>query len=208
MFQLCCFLSPTPIFSATRIVTVLFYISNNHYSTFALFQPLSFSSACWRNQPPRVRATISDEDDLETIRVRAEKFKKVVDDALKDRLDAAGFVQRLREAGATGIEAKGYADQFVQRVNETLDERIPHSIDAKDGEDRALAVLNWFISTLKDQYTFRNESMGSEKKSLNPVLGELFYGNWPDKNGRGLTELLVEQVSHHPPIALRHREQA
>ncbi|EDR09428.1 uncharacterized protein LACBIDRAFT_319010 [Laccaria bicolor S238N-H82] len=72
--------------------------------------------------------------------------------------------------------------------------------DAKDGEDRTLAVLNWFISTLKDQYTSRNESMGSEKKPLNPVLGELFYGNWPDKNDRGLTELLVEQVSHHPPI--------
>jgi len=42
--------------------------------------------------------------------------------------------------------------------------------------------------------------MGSEKKPLNPVLGELFYGHWPDKNGRGKTNLLVEQVSHHPPI--------
>jgi hypothetical protein len=42
--------------------------------------------------------------------------------------------------------------------------------------------------------------MGSEKKPLNPVLGELFYGHWPDKNGRGQTNLLVEQVSHHPPI--------
>ena len=28
----------------------------------------------------------------------------------------------------------------------------------------------------------------------------LFHGIWPDKNGRGFTELLVEQVSHHPPI--------
>ena len=28
----------------------------------------------------------------------------------------------------------------------------------------------------------------------------LFYGHWPDKNGRGLTTLIVEQVSHHPPI--------
>jgi hypothetical protein len=35
---------------------------------------------------------------------------------------------------------------------------------------------------------------------LNPVLGEVFYGTWPDTNGRGVTELLVEQVSHHPPI--------
>ena len=37
-------------------------------------------------------------------------------------------------------------------------------------------------------------------RPLNPVLGELFYGNWPDKGGRGRTTLLVEQVSHHPPI--------
>jgi hypothetical protein len=28
----------------------------------------------------------------------------------------------------------------------------------------------------------------------------LFYGKWPDLNGRGQTDLLVEQVSHHPPI--------
>lgn len=42
--------------------------------------------------------------------------------------------------------------------------------------------------------------MGSEKKPLNPVLGELFYGNWPDKNDRGETVLVSEQVSHHPPI--------
>jgi len=67
-------------------------------------------------------------------------------------------------------------------------------------EDRARRVLKWFISTLKGQYTSRNETMGSEKKPLNPVLGELFYGHWPDRNGRGLTTLIVEQVSHHPPI--------
>jgi len=71
---------------------------------------------------------------------------------------------------------------------------------AKPGEERALIVLKWFISTLKGQYTSRNESMGSEKKPFNPVLGELFYGYWPDKDGRGRTDLLVEQVSHHPPI--------
>lgn len=72
--------------------------------------------------------------------------------------------------------------------------------DGKTPEERSLAVLKWFISTLKGQYTSRNESMGSEKKPLNPVLGELFYGYWPDKNGRGQTNLTVEQVSHHPPI--------
>ncbi|KAF8591686.1 Oxysterol-binding protein [Ramaria rubella] len=72
--------------------------------------------------------------------------------------------------------------------------------NAKTSEARALAVLKWFISTLKGQYTSRNDSMGSEKKPLNPVLGELFYGFWPDRNGRGETRLVVEQVSHHPPI--------
>jgi len=71
---------------------------------------------------------------------------------------------------------------------------------ARNEEERSLLVLKWFISTLKGQYTSRNESMGSEKKPLNPVLGELFYGYWPDKNGRGKTDLVVEQVSHHPPI--------
>ncbi|KAI0311672.1 Oxysterol-binding protein [Amylostereum chailletii] len=72
--------------------------------------------------------------------------------------------------------------------------------DGTTPEDRALRVLKWFISTLKGQYTSRNESMGSEKKPLNPVLGEVFYGYWPDKDGRGQTDLVVEQVSHHPPI--------
>lgn len=76
--------------------------------------------------------------------------------------------------------------------------------DGVDAEDRALRVLKWFISTLKGQYTSRNEKLGSEKKPLNPVLGELFYGTWPDKNGRGETKLLVEQVSHHPPITAYH----
>ena len=33
-----------------------------------------------------------------------------------------------------------------------------------------------------------------------PSYRRLFYGHWPDKNGRGLTTLVVEQVSHHPPI--------
>ncbi|OJT14725.1 Protein KES1 [Trametes pubescens] len=72
--------------------------------------------------------------------------------------------------------------------------------DAQDEKSRSIAVLKWFISTLKGQYTSRNEKLGSEKKPLNPVLGELFYGYWPDHNGRGQTNLVVEQVSHHPPI--------
>ncbi|KAI0063340.1 Oxysterol-binding protein [Artomyces pyxidatus] len=80
--------------------------------------------------------------------------------------------------------------------------------NARNAEDRSRRVLRWFISTLKGQYTSRNESMGSEKKPLNPVLGELFYGIWPDADGRGETTLVVEQVSHHPPITAYYIENA
>ena len=54
-------------------------------------------------------------------------------------------------------------------------------------------VLRWFIATLKGQYTARNTSMGSEKKPLNPILGELFLGSWPDNSGRGECQLVAEQ---------------
>lgn len=60
-------------------------------------------------------------------------------------------------------------------------------------EQRMIAVLRWFIATLKGQYTSRNTSMGSEKKPLNPVLGEVFYGSWPQTEQRGETTLVVEQ---------------
>ncbi|KAI3403610.2 KES1 [Candida oxycetoniae] len=64
---------------------------------------------------------------------------------------------------------------------------------------RMIAVTKWFISTLKSQYCSRNESMGSEKKPLNPFLGEVFVGKWESEK-LGETFLLSEQVSHHPPV--------
>ncbi|KAH6662412.1 hypothetical protein F5X68DRAFT_145016 [Plectosphaerella plurivora] len=66
-----------------------------------------------------------------------------------------------------------------------------------DPAKRALLVLKWFISTLKQQYASRSEQYGNEKKPLNPFLGELFLGKWED--AAGTTELISEQVSHHPP---------
>lgn len=70
----------------------------------------------------------------------------------------------------------------------------------KNEVERMALVLKWFVSTLKGQFTARNTSMGSEKKPLNPILGETFLGQWPEKNGRGDTILTAEQVSHHPPV--------
>ncbi|OBT51255.1 hypothetical protein VE04_07281 [Pseudogymnoascus sp. 24MN13] len=56
----------------------------------------------------------------------------------------------------------------------------------------------WFLSTLKQQYASRSDKYGNEKKPLNPFLGELFLGKWVD--AAGTTELVSEQVSHHPPV--------
>ncbi|KAF2006829.1 Oxysterol-binding protein, partial [Amniculicola lignicola CBS 123094] len=67
-----------------------------------------------------------------------------------------------------------------------------------DPAKRAVLVLKWFLSTLKQQYASRSEKLGSEKKPLNPFLGELFMGRWEDE--AGTTQLVSEQVSHHPPV--------
>ncbi|KAI1107621.1 Oxysterol-binding protein [Jackrogersella minutella] len=66
-----------------------------------------------------------------------------------------------------------------------------------DPAKRALLVLKWFLTTLKQQYAARSEQYGNEKKPLNPFLGELFLGKWEDD--AGTTELVSEQVNHHPP---------
>jgi len=67
----------------------------------------------------------------------------------------------------------------------------------KDPQKRALLVVKWFLSTLKQSYASRSEKFGNEKKPLNPFLGELFLGKWED--AAGTTELISEQVCHHPP---------
>jgi hypothetical protein len=64
----------------------------------------------------------------------------------------------------------------------------------KDPAKRAMLVLKWFLSTLKQQYASRSEKLGSEKKPLNPFLGELFLGRWEDQ--AGTTQLVSEQVRY------------
>lgn len=55
-------------------------------------------------------------------------------------------------------------------------------------------MLKWFLSTLHQQYCSRSEKLGSEKKPLNPFLGELFLGKWEDDGDVGETRLVSEQV--------------
>ena len=67
-----------------------------------------------------------------------------------------------------------------------------------DPAKRALLVLRWFLSSLKNQqYGGRSEEEGV-RKPLNAFLGELFLAKWEDANGE--TTLVAEQVSHHPPV--------
>jgi hypothetical protein len=58
--------------------------------------------------------------------------------------------------------------------------------------------LKWFLSTLKQQHSNKDDNGKRKKmKPLNPFLGELFIGKWEDE--AGTTNLVAEQVSHHPP---------
>ncbi|KAI1077589.1 Oxysterol-binding protein [Whalleya microplaca] len=68
----------------------------------------------------------------------------------------------------------------------------------KTAEKRALRVLQWFLSTLKHQHASKDDNGKRKKmKPLNPFLGEIFLGKWVDD--AGTTQLVSEQVSHHPP---------
>lgn len=64
---------------------------------------------------------------------------------------------------------------------------------------RALLVLRWFLVSLKNQqYAGRSEEDGV-RKPLNAFLGECFLAQWED-DANGVTALVSEQVSHHPPV--------
>ncbi|KAF2726200.1 Oxysterol-binding protein [Polychaeton citri CBS 116435] len=70
-----------------------------------------------------------------------------------------------------------------------------------DPEKRALAVLKWFLSSLRgQQYAGRNPRDGV-KKPLNAFLSEVFLGEIVnEKDDSDVTRLVSEQVSHHPPV--------
>lgn len=68
--------------------------------------------------------------------------------------------------------------------------------------DRMLVVVQWYLSGLFGSYASRSTSSGFERKPFNPILGERFFAEWngeAEGNGYGKTEMIAEQVSHHPP---------
>lgn len=69
----------------------------------------------------------------------------------------------------------------------------------QDPAKRILAVLKWFLASLKSQqYAGRQPSEGV-KKPLNAFLGEVFIGD-VGATEDDQTHLIAEQVSHHPPV--------
>lgn len=70
--------------------------------------------------------------------------------------------------------------------------------DSSDPADRALRVLRWFLASLKNQQYGGRSEEESVKKPLNAFLGECFLARWEDDSG--VTTLVSEQVSHHPPV--------
>ncbi|KAH6647816.1 hypothetical protein BKA67DRAFT_662573 [Truncatella angustata] len=87
--------------------------------------------------------------------------------------------------------------QFSQYLND-YPRLLVAPAKEENAEKRALLVMHWYLAGLKRQMATRNED-GSRKKlkPLNPFLGEIFLGKWEDECGT--TELISEQVSHHPP---------
>lgn len=88
-----------------------------------------------------------------------------------------------------------------------------------DPARRALLVLQNFLCSLKRQvYTAAVASeedspndagggggdSGGVKKPLNAFLGELFLGAFVDEVDGSTTQLISEQVSHHPPVTACH----
>ncbi|KAH7245098.1 hypothetical protein BKA59DRAFT_475336 [Fusarium tricinctum] len=69
--------------------------------------------------------------------------------------------------------------------------------DEPDAGVRALLLAKNYVCSLKQ--LVGADSADTGKKPLNSFLGELFLGAFSDKAG-SQSQLIVEQVSHHPPV--------
>ncbi|KAI0803838.1 Oxysterol-binding protein [Xylaria sp. FL0064] len=69
-----------------------------------------------------------------------------------------------------------------------------------DAANRALLVLKNFLCSLQHQlHPASADASSMPKKPLNAFLGELFLGEFTSADGSS-TQLVSEQVSHHPPV--------
>lgn len=71
---------------------------------------------------------------------------------------------------------------------------------ADDECQRMLAFIRWYISALNASFSSRVPKGEWEKKPYNPVLGERWFATWGAVGASGETQVVCEQVSHHPPV--------
>lgn len=92
-----------------------------------------------------------------------------------------------------------YSEYWISRPD--LFTAIPKEDDELE---RMLAVVRWFISSMNGSYSSRVPKGEWEKKPYNPVLGEQYFMQWGPIGDSGDTDVVCEQVSHHPPITGFH----
>ena len=71
-----------------------------------------------------------------------------------------------------------------------------------------LHVLQIYLTSLQRQYYIGRPVNEGTKKPLNPFLGELFFCECRDPEGKGSVKVICEQVSHHPPTTAAFIEDA
>jgi hypothetical protein len=85
---------------------------------------------------PSDSCTSNSDPSLESIRLRAEVFRKILDEVEAGRLDATSLTLRLQEAGASPDEAKDYLDQLQERLNRQQRDKSPeHQSDEVRNQD-------------------------------------------------------------------------
>jgi hypothetical protein len=91
-----------------------------------------------------------DESNLEGVRVRAETFRKLLDQVRNGRLEVGALLQRLQEAGASPAEARDYLEQAREHFRHECPDRNPetsHTDAEPDGlglePDQAADAVIW-----------------------------------------------------------------
>ncbi|KAI9152301.1 Protein kes1 [Paramyrothecium foliicola] len=69
---------------------------------------------------------------------------------------------------------------------------------------RSLLVLRIYLTGLRNQFYIAGGPGISIKKPLNAFLGEIFLASFTDSQSGTTTQMVSEQVSHHPPITAMH----
>lgn len=125
----------------------------------------------------------------------APSFRSVLLEFLKVLAASTSELHRLNCPAAllSGVSILEYVQHWGDHP-----ELLTAISETEDSQKRVKAVVRWVLSTLWGSFASRTPKDGGfERKPYNPILGERFYGWWPEHG----QEMTVEQVSHHPPIS-------